>query len=113
MSRSTPICAPGRTRAHALALVACAALSWIIAPALPSAGLAQSTLNSPGTLPPSSGPQAPAGGIPEAPVGHRQPRPSDLPANVRREENANAPQQQRPEQERSGLEGLPTICVRC
>jgi hypothetical protein len=36
-----------------------------------------------------------------------------LPANVRREENANAPQQQRPEQERSGLEGLPTICVRC
>ena len=111
MSRSTPICAPGRTRARAMGLIACVALSWIIAPALPSAGLAQSTLNSPGTLPPSSGPQAPAGGIPEAPVGHRQPRPSDLPANVRREENANAPPSQ--QQDRSGLEGLPTICVRC
>ena len=48
-------------------------------------------------------------GVPQAPVGHRQPRPSDLPPDVRREENANAPQQQ----ERSGLEGLPTICVRC
>ena len=113
MSRSTPICAPGGTRARAMGLIACVALSWIIAPALPSAGLAQSTLNSPGTLPPSSGPQAPTGASGIPPAGHRQPRPSDLPANVRREENANAPQQQRPEQERSGLEGLPTICVRC
>jgi hypothetical protein len=110
MSRSTPICAPGRMRARALALVACAALSWV-APGLPSAVLAQSTLNSPGTLPPSPGAQAPSAGIPEAPVGHRQPRPSDLPSNVRREENANAPPSQ--QQDRSGLEGLPTICVRC
>ena len=109
MSRSTAICAPGRTHAHALALVACAALSWV-APGLPSAVLAQSTLNSPGTLPLSPGAQAPSGGIPEAPVGHRQPRPSDLPANVRREENTNAPPQQ---QDRSGLDSLPTICVRC
>ena len=110
MNRSTPICAPGRTRAHALALVACAALSWV-APGLPSAVLAQSTLNSPGTLPLSPGAQPPSAGVPEAPVGHRQPRPSDLPANVRREENANAPQQQ--QRERSGLDSLPTICVRC
>ena len=109
MSRSTPICAPGRTRVPALALVACAALSWV-APGLPSAVLAQSTLNSPGTLPLPPGPQAPSAGIPEAPVGHRQPRPSDLPPNVRREEKANAPPQQ---QDRSGLDSLPTICVRC
>ena len=110
MSRSTPIGAPGRTRAGPLALVACAALSWV-APGLPSAVLAQSTLNSPGTLPLSPGAQPPSAGAPEAPVGHRQPRPSDLPANVRREENANAPPSQ--QQDRSGLEGLPTICVRC
>ena len=92
MTRSTPNCTPGRRRACATALIACAALSWV-APGLPS----------------SPSPQAPAAGIPQAPVGHRQPRPSDLPPDVRREENANAPQQQ----ERSGLEGLPTICVRC
>ena len=110
MTRSTPNCTPGRRRACATALIACAALSWV-APGLPNAVLAQSTLNSPGTLPLSPGAQAPSAGIPEAPVGHRQPRPSDLPANVRREENANAPPTQ--QQDRSGLEGLPTICVRC
>ena len=96
MTRRTPNCTPGRRRACATALIACAALSWV-APGLPSAALGQTTLSPTGTLPSSPSPQAPAAGIPQAPV-------------VRREENANAPQQQ---QERSGLEGLPTICVRC
>ncbi|MGB7834015.1 MAG: hypothetical protein WBL84_17570 [Xanthobacteraceae bacterium] len=109
MTRSTPNCTPGRRRACATALIACATLSWG-APGLPSAALGQTTLSPTGTVPSSPSPQAPAAGIPQAPVGHRQPRPSDLPPDVRREENANAPQQQ---QERSGLEGLPTICVRC
>jgi hypothetical protein len=108
MTRSTPNCTPGRRCACATALIACV-LSWV-APGLPSAALGQTSLSPTGTLPSSPSPQAPSAGIPQAPVGHRQPRPSDLPPDVRREENANAPQQQ---QERSGLEGLPTICVRC
>jgi hypothetical protein len=108
MTRSTPNCTPGCRRACATVLIACSALSWV-APGLSSAALGQTTLSPPGTLPSSPSPQAPSAGIPQAPVGHRQPRPSDLPPDVRREENANAPQQQ----ERSGLEGLPTICVRC
>jgi hypothetical protein len=33
---------------------------------------------------------SPALGIPQAPVGHRQPRPSDLPASVRREEQGRS-----------------------
>jgi len=110
MSRSTPIRPPGPARPRVMALIGCAALSWV-ATGLPSAALAQNSPNSTGTLPVSPSPQAPSAGIPEAPVGHRQPRPSDLPANVRREENANAPQQQ--QRERSGLDSLPTICVRC
>src|SRR5262245_25108197 len=32
-----------------------------------------------GTSPPSSSTQSPTSAIPEAPVGHRQPRPGDLP----------------------------------
>jgi hypothetical protein len=107
MIRSTLICTPGRTRTRAM--IACAALTWV-ALTLSSPVPAQNTLNSPGALP-LPGLQGPAAGIPQAPVGHRQPRPSDLPSDVRREENANAPQPQ--QQERSGLEGLPTICVRC
>jgi hypothetical protein len=103
MSRSTPNCTPRGARARALALIACAALT-----ALPTAILAQNTLTPPAATAPLT---APGAGIPEAPVGHRQPRPSDLPPDVRREENANAPRQQ--QQEKSGLEGLPTICVRC
>lgn len=31
------------------------------------------------------------GGIPEAPVGHRQPTPADLPPSVRQEEQGNVP----------------------
>jgi hypothetical protein len=31
------------------------------------------------------------GGIPEAPVGHRQPRPSELPPSVLKEEQGNVP----------------------
>jgi hypothetical protein len=30
----------------------------------------------------------PQGGVPEAPVGHRQPRPQDLPPSVQRQEGA-------------------------
>ena len=58
----------------------------------PSAGLAQSQpslgTDSRGTAMPREGtPLAdPQGRIPEAPVGHRQPRPQDLPPSVLREE---------------------------
>jgi hypothetical protein len=42
-------------------------------------------------VPPLSGPQAPpASGVPQAPVGHRQPTPSDLPPAVQNEEQPGA-----------------------
>ena len=50
-------------------------------------------------------PPPPPPGIPEAPVGHRQPRPSELPAETRREENT-APA-------RPATDLLPSICVKC
>ena len=63
-------------------------------------------------------PAAPLG-VPEAPVGHRQPRPSDLPPSIQRDEQHNVPAQvggsQRgaAEKEKSTFGELPTICVRC
>ncbi len=39
---------------------------------------------------PLSGPQAAPGGVPQAPVGHRQPTPSDLPPAVQKEEQPSA-----------------------
>jgi hypothetical protein len=46
-------------------------------------------------MPPLSGAQAPpATGAPQAPVGHRQPTPSDLPPDVRKQEEPNPPQSQ-------------------
>jgi hypothetical protein len=62
----------------------------------PSAGLAQSQpslgTDSRGTAKPREGtPLAdPQGRIPEAPVGHRQPRPQDLPPSVLRNEGGGA-----------------------
>ena len=62
----------------------------------PSAGLAQSQpspgTDSRGTAMPREGmPLAqPQGRIPEAPVGHRQPRPQDLPPSVLRNEGGGA-----------------------
>jgi hypothetical protein len=62
----------------------------------PSAGLAQNHpplgTDSRGTAPPPQGaPLAgPQGRIPEAPVGHRQPRPQDLPPSIRRDEGGGA-----------------------
>jgi hypothetical protein len=42
------------------------------------------------TVPPLSGSQTPSvGGVPQAPVGHRQPTPSDLPPAVQKEEQPN------------------------
>jgi hypothetical protein len=42
-------------------------------------------------VPPLSGPQAPpASGVPQAPVGHRQPKPADLPPAVQKEEQPGA-----------------------
>jgi hypothetical protein len=47
-------------------------------------------------MPPLSGAQAaPATGAPQAPVGHRQPTPSDLPPDVRKQEEPNPPQSPR------------------
>jgi hypothetical protein len=75
-----------------------AALSWlpITVPAV-----AQINPNPPTVV----APPPPPTGIPEAPVGHRQPRPSELPAETRREENT-APA-------RPATDLLPSICVKC
>ena len=49
---------------------------------------------------PTPRPETPAprpdtqGRVPEAPVGHRQPRPQDLPSGVRREEGTRTPEQE-------------------
>jgi hypothetical protein len=85
-----------------------AAAAGAIAGNLPAAALAQNT------LPPATAPL----GVPEAPVGHRQPKPSDLPPAVQREEQSNAPvvqdnAQARRNRDDGGLGQLPTICVRC
>ena len=75
---------------------------------------AQSPLVAQDTLAPS-----PAPGIPQAPIGHRQPRPSDLPPSVQREEQGNVPTQGNApvrgnaDKEQSAFGQLPTICVRC
>jgi hypothetical protein len=61
------------------------------------------------------------GNIPEAPVGHRQPRQSDLPPNVQREEQNNelplpTPRDQTTRREKndgSTFGQIPTICVKC
>jgi hypothetical protein len=77
-----------------------AALSLLI---LSGPGLAQINPNPPGMG--VSPPPPTVSGIPQAPVGHRQPRPSELPAETRREENT-APA-------RPATDLLPSICVKC
>ncbi len=59
-------------------------------------------------------------GVPEAPVGHRQPRQSDLPPSVLREEQSNAPAQDNAPARRSSEKDqgttfgqIPSICVKC
>jgi hypothetical protein len=77
-------------------------------------GAAQSPLGAQDTFAPS-----PALGVPEAPIGHRQPRPSDLPPSVQREEKGNVPAQGNApvrgnaDKEQSVFGQLQTICVRC
>ncbi len=72
----------------------------------------------------AQGPLPPGGvsplGVPEAPVGHRQPRQSDLPPGVLREEQSNAPvqdnarAQRKSDKDQSTTFGqIPSICVRC
>jgi hypothetical protein len=71
-------------------------MSFVAGTGFPSAGLAQSQpslgTDSRGTAMPREGmPLAqPQGRIPEAPVGHRQPRPQDLPPSVLRNEGGGA-----------------------
>lgn len=61
----------------------------------------------------------PAPGTPEAPVGHRQPRQSDLPPSALRDEQNNVPSQgnepgrRNADREKSTFGELPTICVKC
>jgi hypothetical protein len=108
MNRLDLVYAANRGRSFALAFMVSAALSSL--GALPSGAQAQN--NSPDLS--SPGLTAPGAGIPEAPVGHRQPRPSELPPSVNRAENAPTPQ--RPEGEapsRPAIDQLPTICVKC
>jgi hypothetical protein len=101
---------PRRVRSREFAAIAAAALSLLV-PGLPGTAGAQNTPNPSAVSPPPSGSPGLAAGIPQAPVGHRQPRPSDLPPDVNREENANAPPRDAPS--RSAIDSLPTICVRC
>src|SRR5262245_22597057 len=75
----------GRKRPQATSRVA--ALVLLIATGLPLAALAQTSTQRPPasqTLDPQS--MQPQGGRMEAPIGHRQPRPQDLPENVQRDE---------------------------
>jgi hypothetical protein len=101
---------PRRVHSREFPAIAAAALS-LLAAGLPGTAGAQNTPNPPAVSPPPFGSPGLSAGIPQAPVGHRQPRPSDLPADVNREENANAPQRDAPS--RSAIDSLPTICVRC
>jgi hypothetical protein len=91
---------PGARRARGLATFITAALSWPAAFSFPA--LAQINPSPPdiGAPPPPT-----VSGIPQAPVGHRQPRPSELPPETRREENT-APA-------RPATDLLPSICVKC
>jgi hypothetical protein len=79
-----------------MSFVAGIGLLLIAGTGFPSAGLAQSQpspgTDSRGTAMPREGmPLAqPQGRIPEAPVGHRQPRPQDLPPSVLRNEGGSA-----------------------
>jgi hypothetical protein len=62
-------------------------------------------------LPPLQGPSTSgAAGIPQAPVGHRQPTPRDLPPEVRREEQSNA---QPPTPAQRGIDQELRICSGC
>ena len=79
-----------------MTFVAGLGLLLVAATGFPRAGLAQSQ-PSPGTdsrgtaMPREDMPLAqPQGRIPEAPVGHRQPRPQDLPPSVLRNEGGGA-----------------------
>jgi hypothetical protein len=88
-------------RARRPAALIAATLSWL---AFAGPGLAQINPSPPGIG--ASPPPPTVSGIPQAPVGHRQPRPSDLPAETRREESTNAPN-------RPATDLLPSICVKC
>jgi hypothetical protein len=79
-----------------MSFVAALGISLMAATGFPSAGLAQ-IQPSPGTdsrgttMPREGMPLAqPQGRIPDAPVGHRQPRPQDLPPSVLRNEGGGA-----------------------
>jgi hypothetical protein len=105
MNQHTPL---GWTRAPTLALTF--ALGVMVTIPL-GVTWAQSTMTPPGLSPL---------GVPEAPVGHRQPRQSDLPPNVLREEQSNAPVQdnaqarRKSDKDQGGTFGeIPSICVRC
>ena len=85
-----------RAHTHGVAPIARIARTTFVA-ALPvllmaGAGLAQNNISpgtdAAGTPPPRLDTPSPGaqGGVPEAPVGHRQPRPQDLPPSVLREE---------------------------
>jgi len=60
---------------------------------------------------------SPSFGIPQAPVGHRQPHQADLPQNVLRDEQGNSPTQNNPRTrghvDRGQVLGQPSICVGC
>jgi hypothetical protein len=107
MNQRDLVCATRRTQSCALALTVSAALSSL--GALPLAAQAQNNLPDI-SLP---GLTAPGAAVPEAPVGHRQPRPSELPPSVNRAENAPVPQQREGQAPTRPEYDVPTICVKC
>jgi hypothetical protein len=94
--------------------IASASVGFAIVISFATVVVAQTPLGPQDTLTPS-----PGSGIHQAPIGHRQPRPSDLPPSVQREEQGNVPTQGNApvrgnaDREQGVFGQLPTICVRC
>jgi hypothetical protein len=64
------------------------ALAALIAAGVSSAALAQDTPDQDTPVQTTPAPVPIPQGVPEAPIGHRQPRPAELPRDVRRDERA-------------------------
>jgi len=86
------------------------------------AGAMDPTVRAAAQTPLGTGTPSPSLGVPEAPVGHRQPRPADLPPSVQKEEQTyapvqdNTPARRRTEKDKDqggALGQIPSICVRC
>jgi hypothetical protein len=78
-------------RRRMMGVIAALAVLIVTGTGLPNAGSAQT--NPRGTSAQVNPPASDTQGRMQAPVGHRQPRPADLPAGVARDEGARTPEQ--------------------